>query len=260
MRKALMGAWVVSLVSLAAAQHLEVAVDGGYGLGVGTAFVGANYTIEQQGTNNVYTNYEEVYASGGEGLKMTGEIAYFFNNNIGVIASSGYSMLGGYSTETKSPMDTNYRTTTSRYLPVNIGVKIRAKMGILEPYIYLAPGVYFPQKESESIEIQVLPYPPPPVTRDTIKKTFHYAPGWGVSAGIGAVLRVSEKVGIRLEITPTYAFARQTSYVQEGGGAPGTYYYRDTPSLGGSGFDLVEAPRDSYCSAAVKAGVCLRVF
>jgi hypothetical protein len=258
MKRICAAACVVSMVSLPFAQHLEVAVDGGYGLGTGKAFVGSNSTIQLEGTNYVYTRYEEIYASGGEGIKMTGEITYFFNDNIGIMAASGYSMLGGYSTESKAPTDTNYGTGTSQYLPINIGVKLRAKMGVIEPYIYLAPGVYFPKKETESIEIRVLPYPPPPVTRDTIKKSFHYAPGWGVSAGIGAMLRVSEKVGIRLEISPTYAFARQTEYVQEGGGEPGTHIYQGNPGSGGN--NLVEAPVDSYSSVAVRAGVCIRVF
>jgi outer membrane protein W len=254
MRKVLIAAGVVSMVSLSMAQHLEVGVDGGYGLGVGTALAGKSYTIEQNGTNYNYAKYEVIYASGGEGLKMTGQITYFFNDNIGVMVASGYSMLGGYSTEKIEPLDTNYSTITSRYLPINIGVKFKTKMGIIEPYIYLAPGVYFPQKTSDSTAIHVLPFGGG-ITRDTINTTVYYALGWGVSAGIGAVLRVSEKVGITLEITPTYAFAKQTKYEQKGGGSPGTYVYKDNEAS-----SYGDAPVDSYSSVAVKAGLCFKIF
>jgi outer membrane protein W len=255
MRKVFVGVCMVSMVSLSMAQHLEVEVDGGYGLGVETALVGANMIFDAGYTT---TKYEEVYASGGAGLKMMGEVTYFLNDNIGIMAASGYSMLGKYATGSVGTSDTTHDTTTSSYLPINIGVKFKAKMGIIEPYLYLAPGMYFPKKISTIIHSSITGW-------DTTKVTYYYALGWGVSAGVGAVLMVSEKVGINLEIMSTYAFAKQTKYVQKGGPKPGTYFYKDnTPVLkddpANNTYYLHDAPLDSYSSVAVKAGVCFKIF
>lgn len=257
MRKVLMGACVVSMVSLSMAQHLEVGVDGGYGFGVGTALAGHNSEMD---ANYMTTKYEEVYLPGGAGLKIGGEVTYFLNENIGIMAASGYSMLGGYSTKNmdQQPSDTVQNTIHSSYLPINIGVKFKTKIGIIEPYCYLAPGVYFPKRDSTSIHSST-------TGRDTTKITYSYALGWGFSAGIGAVIRVSEKVGIKLEITPTFAFARQSQYVKEFGGTTSTYIYKDNMApIPATNKDntwyIRNAPRDLYSSVAVKAGVCFRIF
>jgi outer membrane protein W len=257
MRKVFVGACVVSMVSLSMAQHLEVAVDGGYGLGVGTAFSGSDSLVDP---NYSFTEYEAIYASGGGGLKMMGEVTYFFNENIGVMVASGYSMLGGYSMEKIEPLDTIRNTiTSSGYLPVNVGVKFKAKMGNIVPYLYLAPGIYLPGKAvKDSTHVT-------DIARDKTKITSSYAMGWGVSAGIGAMIMVSEKVGIKLEVTPTFAFATQSQYVREYLGAKHTYIYKDDmvklpPNTSSDTTYVHGAPRDSYSSVAVKAGVCFRVF
>jgi hypothetical protein len=248
------GACVVSIVSLSTAQHLEVGVNGGYGLGWETPLMGSN--AAKDSTYN-YAKYEEVYSPGGAGLKIMGEVTYFLNENMGIMVASGYSTLGGYSMETKQPLDTVHNTIHSGYLPINIGVKFKVKMGIIEPYLYLAPGVYFPKRDSTYIHLTDF-------SRDTTKVTYHYALGWGVSAGIGAVLMVSEKVGITLEVTPTYAFAKQTKYVRESRGITKTTVFQDDkPKLSdnqGSTTYAHDAPHDSYSSVAVKAGVCFRIF
>ena len=260
MKKVFMWAWVVTMACLSMAQHLEVSVDGGYGLGFGTALAGRNSLLDSN--TWMATEYEEIYSPGGAGLKMSGEVTYFLNDNIGIMAASGYSMFGGYSSKYQvtgqSPSDTNLTTTESSYMPINIGVKFKVKMGIIEPYLYLAPGVYFPERDSMYIQTTA-------TWRDTIKTTYFYELGWGVSAGIGAVLRLSEKVGVRLEITPTYAFARQSKYEKEQGGLKSTYIYKkdtgkfpDPPNS--LTYYLHDAPRDSYSSVAVKGGVCFRIF
>jgi hypothetical protein len=251
MRKVFIGACMVSMVSLSMAQHLEVAVDGGYGLGVGTAQVGTNMIWDAQYTQ---TKYEEVYASGGAGIKGMGEVTFFLNDNIGIMAASGYSWPRKYSTESTQPFDTIHDTTESSYLPINIGVKFKAKMGNIEPYLYLAPGMYFPKKISTQIHSSLM-------GRAMTTRTYSYAPGWGVSAGIGAALMLSEMVGIKLEIMSTYAFAKQTKYIQTTNNHSETFVYKEnTAVLKDPTHDLHDAPRDSYSSVAVKAGVCLKIF
>jgi hypothetical protein len=258
MRKVCLCALVVSMVSLSMGQHLEVGVDAGYGLGWGTALAGHNSEMDAGYTT---TRYEEVYSPGGAGLKMSGEVTYFLNDNIGIMAASGYSTLGGYSLDYMGPepSDTFQATIHSQYLPISIGVKIKAKMGIIEPYLCLAPGVYFPKRDSTYISARAS------TGRDTTKTTFFYRLGWGVSAGIGAVIRVSEKVGIKLEITPTYAFAKQSKKENVAGGITETYIFKDDATSFPSStpvntWYVHDAPRDSYNSVAVKAGACFRIF
>jgi len=189
-----------------------------------------------------------------------GEVTYFFNENIGVMVASGYSMLGGgYSMKKEKPLDTLLYTIASpSHLPINIGVKFKAKMGKIEPYLYLAPGIYFPGKrDSTSIHATDL-------MRDTTKITTSYSMGWGVSAGIGAVVMVSQKVGIKLEILPTFAFATRSQYVWEYKGTKCTYIYKDgwaglPPNTTDTRY-CHDAPRDSYSSVAVKAGVCIKIL
>jgi hypothetical protein len=257
MRKVFMWAWIVSMASLSMAQHLEVGVDGGYGLGWGTALVGHNSEMEAGYTMN---KYEEVYSPGGAGIKMGGKVTFFFNENVGVMVASGYSMLGGYSTKHNDPepSDTVQNTIRSSYVPINIGMKIKAKMGIIEPYLFVAPGVYFPKRDSTNIKVTSS-------TWDTTKTTLYYRLGWGVSAGVGAVIRVSEKVGIKVEISPTYAFAKQSKQEKVERNVTYTYIFKDdatefpsTPPV--NTWYRHDAPRDSYSSVAVKAGVSFRIF
>ncbi|MBN2188817.1 MAG: hypothetical protein JW699_05140 [Chitinispirillaceae bacterium] len=255
MRKVFMGAFVVSMVSLPMAQHLEVGVDGGYGLGLGTALVGHNSAVDASWTT---TKYEEVYSPGGAGLKMGGEVTFFLNDNMGFMVASGYSMFGGYSTEMNQPSDSVQNTIHSSYLPINVGLKIKAKMGIIEPYLCMAPGVYFPKRDSSFIHAT-------DVQRDTIKTTYFYALGWGVSASVGAVIRISEMVGIKLEITPTYAFAKQSRKEKVEKGITYTYIFKDDatefpPNNQVNTWYVHDAPRDSYNSVAVKVGVCVRIL
>jgi hypothetical protein len=256
MKKVLLAMAVVSMVSLSLAQHLEVSVDGGYGFGVGTAFSGSDSLVDP---NYIPTEYEAIYASGGGGSKVRGEVTYFFNENIGVMVASGYSIFGGYSMEKIVPLDTFQLTiTSSGYLPINFGVKFKAKMGNIVPYLYLAPGIFFPGKK-DSVTVYSTD-----MMRDTTTITTSYNMGWGVSAGIGALLMVTGKVGVKLEIAPTFAFATKSQYVRENLGSTYTYIYKDDmaelpPNTTDTGYGH-GAPRDSYSSVALKAGVCFRIF
>ena len=93
MRKVLCAAGIALVVSVTTAQKLEVGLDGGYGFGFVTAQVGTNISYDATSTSI----YEQVYASGGEGIKIRGEVDYFLSENIGIMVVSGYSMGGKYS-------------------------------------------------------------------------------------------------------------------------------------------------------------------
>jgi hypothetical protein len=255
MRKVLFAAGVVSIVSMAVAQNLEVSVDGGYGFGAGTALVGNNVEYDQ---NWERSRFEQVYASGGKGVKITGELAFFPIENVGIIVASGYSMEDTYTTEFKDPSGSITVKGTTSYLPINIGLKFRAKLGIMGvhvvPYAYVAPGIYLPEKKVDTTH---------PTHTSTV--TYTYEKGFGVSAGVGAEVVLpflSDRFGIKVEFAPTYAFANPTKYTETiSNGTRTTYTYRnDTPPEQLLPGEVTDQPHDSFCSMAVRAGLCIKIF
>jgi hypothetical protein len=269
MRKVFIAAGVVSMVSLAMAQKFEVGVDGGYGFGYGGALVG-DYTVrDTSGYNTVDLKNEQVYASGGTGKKIRGEVAYFLTENVGIMVASGYSMKSSYTTGVTDPYGSILTKVTTSYLPVNIGLKFRAKMGIggikVVPYVYVAPGIYFPKKTKDTTyNSGSMSY--------TGVVTYTYSGGFGVSAGIGAAIMLpllSNRVGIKVEFSPTYAFASPTKYRVQGSSTgllptDTTYTYKNN-SLHDINGNLpagvaIDQPHDTYCSMAVRVGLCIKIF
>ena len=257
MKKVLIAAGVVSIVSMTLAQKLEVGVDGGYGFGAGTALVGQNITVDQDWTT--LTKFEQVYASGGKGVKIMGEVAYYLTENMGIMAAAGYSMKNDYTTEIKDPGGSRSVTVTTSYLPINIGLKFRGKIGIMGinvvPYVYVAPGIFLPKK-TETYDTIVNN----PITHMRSERTYTYATGFSVSAGIGAAIMLpflSDRVGIKVEFAPTYAFANPTKYTENGS----TFTYKNnTPPAQLRPGEVIDQPHDSYCSLAVRGGICIKIF
>jgi hypothetical protein len=264
MRKILIAAGVVSMVSLSMAQTLEVGVDGGYGFGVGTALVGRNNEFDDVTWNRF--KYEQVYASGGKGVKIMGEAAYFLTENVGIMVASGYSMKSSYTTLDKDPSRSITMKGTTSYLPVNVGLKFRAKMGIMGihvlPYVYVAPGIYLPKK-TETVDTTT--------SMSTTELTYTYEMGFGVSSGVGAEIILpffSDRVGIKVEFAPTYAFAnpakfdeKKTDKTDASITTTTTYTYKNntTPEDQLPG-DVLDQPHDSFCSMTVRAGLCFKIF
>lgn len=261
MRKVFIAAGVVSMVSLVMAQKLEVGIDGGLGFGYGAPLVGDNIELDSMGG---ILKYEQVYASGGTGVKIRGEVVYFFTENAGIMVASGSSLKSSYTTELKDPWGAITLNGTTSYLPVNIGLKFRAKMGVMGinvvPYAYVAPGIYFPKKTETTT-----------IPSDTTTVTYFYEKGgFGVSAGVGAAIMLpffSNRVGIKVEFSPTYAFANPTKYRYQKrrmGSNPidTTYTYKiNTPPPGTlAPGEVTDQPHDSFCSMAVRAGVCIKMF
>jgi hypothetical protein len=258
MRKVFIAAGIVSMVSMATAQKLEFGVDGGYGFGYGASLVGQNIERDSSGST---IKYEQVYASGGRGVKIRGEVVYFFNENVGIMVASGYSMKSNYTTEIKDPFGAITLKGTTSYLPINIGLKFRAKMGIMGinvvPYAYVAPGIFFPKKTETATD----------PTNGTTVLTYSYAKGgFGVSAGVGTAVMLSNSVGIKVEFSPTYAFANPTKYrkeVNHPGYPPidSTYTYKnDTPPEKLAPGEVSDQPHDSYCSMVVRVGIVYKIF
>jgi len=235
----------VSMISLSMAQKFEVGFDMGYGIGVGEALKGRNITWD----TITATKLEQVYGSGGNGLKLMADFTYFINENFGIMAMTGYSMLGGYSTEYQGPTWTDKQTIKASYIPINIGLKFRAKIGSIMPYVYLSPGLYFPAARGTHTW----------TGSPDEKTTYSYATGFGFNAGMGAAYRISDKMGIRMEITPTYAFANLTQVTYEQNGIKHTIIYKNNMThLPESTYEtqyMPDQPRDSFSSLAIKAGM-----
>jgi hypothetical protein len=256
MRKVLVAIGVVSMFSMVAAQKLEVGIDGAYGLPAGTTLAGHNTIIDT--VSWTAKTYEEVYSSGGKGWKMTGEVVYYPFENIGIIAIAGYSTNNRYDTcykaENGSSMSTD--TVTSSHIPLNIGIKIKTKIGIAEPYLYVAPGVIFPSKTETFFDAS---------NSLTIKKTYSYSMGFSVTSGFGAAIMVSKKIGIKMEFSPTYAFATSTGYKEtrkdNNGTSERTITYKNNTPISQLKQDEIQSqPHDSFCSMAFKAGMCFKLF
>jgi hypothetical protein len=234
------------MVSQSIAQKFEGGIDIGYGIGIGGALKG-RYSI---GDSNDYTDIKQVYGSGGNGAKVMVHGAYFFNENVGIIAITGYSTFGGYTTGEETPFDTIKNTTNASYIPVNIGVKFRTKLWGFQPYMYLAPGIYFPMvSETDSV-----------FGLSNRKITYSYAPGFGFSAAMGVAYWVMQNVGIKFEFAPTYAFANRTQETVEfaDGTKHTTIFKNNTVTLPESTGDTDyrrDQIKDSFSSWAIKAGL-----
>ena len=257
MRKVLIAAGVVSMVSMAMAQKLEFGIDGGYGIGVGTSLVGQNIA---NNVNGDMIKYDQVYASEGKGTKIMGEVAFFpFENigNYGCIRIFAEEQLYLLFYDPSGGLLSSKGTTS--YLSINIGLKFRAKLGIVEPYAYVAPGIYLPHKTVDTTST-----PTSGVGGMTYTSTYTYAIGFGVAAGVGAKVILpffSDRVGIKVEFAPTYAFANPTKYSEHTSNGTTTYTFKNnTPPNNLAPNEISDQPHDFFCSMAVMAGLCLKIF
>lgn len=243
------------IVSLAAAQKWEFGVSGGWGLPAGTVLAGHTIVID---TDTYAPNtFEEVYSSGGRGWKMTGEALFYPVENLGIMVIAGYSMASSYDTSSRRENGTNLitDTVTTSHIPVALGVKVRTKIGPVEPYVYAASGVVFPAKTDKNFDSS---------TSTTLTKTYSYSMGFCLMTGAGAAVMVSPAVGIKAEFSPTFAYANPTKYEAEQKSGSGTskitYTYKDdTPASALGPNEIQDRPHDSFCSMAFKVGLFFRL-
>jgi outer membrane protein W len=237
---------VVSMVTFSMAQKFEAGFDIGLGIGVGGYLKGFSVTIDSSGAA---TDYKQVYGSGGGGVKGMVDFTCFITENIGILAMTGYSMLGNYTTGSQYPSGSNQNTVVASYVPINLGLKFKAKFGSIMPYLYLAPGVYL----ARAIGIRTFTESPDYV------ETYSYAPGFGFSGGIGAGYNLSDKLGLRVELAPTYAFANLAKTTFEQDGITYTIIYKnntiDLPADTETTSYRRNQIRDSFSSIAAKVGL-----
>lgn len=113
----------------------------------------------------------------------------------------------------------------------------------------MAPGVYFP-KEKMKTTTSNLP---------DENTTYSFAMGFGFTAGVGASLMISPTIGVKMEVTPTYAYANLTQKKDVSATGTTMYIYQnDTPTPTQNGPNTYyehSQPRYSFSSVALKLGI-----
>jgi hypothetical protein len=137
---------------------------------------------------------------------------------------------------------------TTSYVPVNLGLKLRARVGnAIAPYIYIAPGVFFPGKtettNSSGIES---------------KLTYKYGMGFCFTTGVGTTFSVSDRIGIKVEFSPTSASASPDRFMDNRGIT--TTYKNNTPPEQLGLNEKEGQPHESFSSLAFRAGLSIKIF
>lgn len=259
-RKTLNIAVVLFFTGELIAGGFQIGIGGGYGFASGRQYVGSSY----DNSTPTADEYKDVLASYGNGIKMDLDATIFFNDNIGIMIASGFSMLGGYELERKNPTVTLKEKRKASYLPITFGLKIKAGNKNLLPYLYIAPGIFIPIGTNGE---DILEFSNSRGEKDEI--TAKFATGFGVSSGLGALLNISDNFGIKVECSPTYAFARlkevTTKYYN--GAKATTVYKKDKHDLPA---DDISNPNDvtyyehgahmfSFSSIAAKIGIVITI-
>jgi len=247
-RHIFVAACVAFICSQSLAKTIEIGFDIGFGLGAGQNLVGS---ISEQNSSGYTTKYDEVYSSGGNGIKINGSATYYLNDNLGILVVAGGSCFGGY--HTKYPAGSEF-FIDSYYGVVNLGLKLKTKMGRVSPYVYIAPGLFFPA-ESGIFDDNRAGYP-----TESSDISIKYAPGFGFTAGMGVMVALGDRTGLVAELAPTYAFAdeKEHTFTSEDGFNSRTVYLNETstlPANTGNTTYLHGRPRRSFSSIAPKIGM-----
>ena len=220
----------------------------------------------------VCTEYNDLYKTLGNGIKADLNITFFFNETIGLMFASGISLLGGF----KSENTLHYLDGTKReynrdmsaiHIPINIGIKLKAEYSNFIPFLYIAPGLYIPI----GVTVDGTRKNPGEPDYNTTRK-YKFAPGFGITAGVGGIIRVGDRLGLKLEVTPTYASARikEMTYKYESGGVQYTSKeiyekneknLKESTSVGNTYTRYLHGiPKFPFHSIAAKAGIVLALW
>lgn len=178
----------------------QLGIGGGYGFASGRDDLATTYTVNSNGD---ITDWKDVVASHGGGLKLDLNATILFNDYVGLMIAAGFSMLGGYKYEQIDPDEKLEGQVKANYLPITAGLRIQGGNGKVLPYVYVTPGIFIPigVNEEETYKEQGFP-------EQTDELKYKFAPGFGISSGLGIQIQPVEMLGLRFECAPTYAFAR----------------------------------------------------
>ena len=212
----------------------QIEVSGGYGFPAARDNIAETFKVDSSGE---YTEYKDVLGSYGNGIKLDIDATLFLNNFFGIMLGTGFSMIGGYKVEWKYALvefnslkgTENYNwESKANYLPITLGIKMRGRNSKIIPYAYVAPGIIIPVGVKGTYRYKF-------AGEDTITGTDtiityeediteKYQLGFIISSGVGAIFKISNSIGIKIEFAPTYASARlrEVTFKYEQDGAPYT--------------------------------------
>lgn len=250
--------FIIALVLLFAGElfalGFQLSFGGGYGFSADKEDYGANYEMNADGE---YTEYKDLLASYGNGIKFDFDATILFNDNVGLKMGTGFSMLGGFKSERNSTVSTYESKLTANYLPITVGLKLQAGNGNILPYVYVAPGIFIPiaVHRNRVSKSDMLP-------ESKSETTYKFALGFGVSSGLGLLIKLSDVIGIKFECAPTYASARLKEYTIEDddGTKSKTIYKKDAKDIPEDTLEtryIRGAPMYSFSSIAAKVGISL---
>lgn len=276
MRTATCAMLLTILAGSAAALDFQLSATAGMGFSAGSSnspvwgYELASWERTETASGDyLYDNYNDEYVSFGNGLKFDLEFALMLNDNVGVILGSGVSFLGGRIIEQIEHEDDGTQWSLEleldgNYVPLVMGMRLSAELGRVEPYAYIAPGLFFPvgiggdALESETGQADEL-----------TEIEVDVATGFGITGGIGVAIPMGKNLGFRVELCPTYAFARveEVTTVTTGNGSTytvRTIYRDDEAILPSPSISLLSAtfynhgrPTLSFSSVGARCGILI---
>ncbi|MBD3240454.1 MAG: hypothetical protein GF331_07700 [Chitinivibrionales bacterium] len=216
-------------VTSAHALNFELGINGGYGFGVGGQdyladwFEAGSYTYQDTGMGGYLTEFDQDYATLGGGGKVGLTAALMMAETWGIIADIGMSFGGGVKAEwIENNQDGTEESETldmsATYMTLGIGLKLKADSKVA-PYAYVAPALLIPfAVTGEVVEEST----GDPTFTDEIEASV--GAGFGFVSGLGVAIGFTDMIGLNIECSPSYLFARVNEVIYRSDQGDGTYY------------------------------------
>lgn len=226
---------------------LELGVSLGYGFPAGGELRAIEGTYNEVG--NTYSDVNHRYVNRGDGLKIDVEGCYYLAEYFGILVTTGVSFLGGYASEVlhvrAAGSYLRLEEVSAGFVPLNVGLRFRARTSLVDPFVSFAPGLLFPFGVNVRVE-----------DNNSIDETEQrFDMGAGFSSAAGCLYRIRYDLFLKAELNATYAFAAINEEVTiRTPRTPGAVvtdidrYENDTP--GAEGQNLY-----SFSSVGIRVGV-----
>lgn len=245
--------------------EIEVGVSLGYGFGINGLYgdgILPSSDIEgsSSGTQIHYDKFKDEYTSLGNGLKIGIDGTFYLKENLGLMAAFEFSGAGRTKADTSfENVDLNVKYTSNykivaNCISINVGLKIQTDWDIFTPYIGIAPGLYIPVGVDGTIDGKLDP------GADTkIDFEVKYAAGFGIKSVLGAKVKLSDLISLKVEVAPTFASARVKEYMatDQDGNKVTTIYEKNEEDLKISTTNTIYThggPKHSFNSFAINVG------
>lgn len=130
---------IVGVAEASFAEGWYMRFGGGYNLGIGNQWVGAQYTPEDTWTKDVLFN-------AGQGFPIVVDAGFDLNENFALEFACGYTI--GIESEKSQPSwapinyDTESLAFKGQIIPITVALKYKFTLGAIKPYFSVGTGVY----------------------------------------------------------------------------------------------------------------------